>query len=363
MAAAAGHGLDDGCPATILERRTGCTDSEPADGIGSTPGTAAKDAGGGVKDEPKSPDSLHPSSFMLHPSLWEADLEAVQKETTEALARRLLARATGSGPGYLLLNPCSFARRFPLELNGISGPLPLGGPLKACQVEGARAGSWPKYRWRFCFAWIPCTAPGYTPPKPMRMKLADQRRVRNEFLEAEVDPYTGGLKAIRDHRVRGNRLGQQLVFNPGSTMRAKEVRVTSAGPALGEIISEGVLFDEDEKVLATFRQRFRAWLGRPVLDLRVEIHPQHRPVGYPWHAYYGSLRLCATNGQRCCAASTAQAPSPVPRRRKRPTTWKSVSATKAQSFFQEGCRSISVMAAACSMSFWFPKAKQPRRSI
>ena len=41
-------------------------------------------------------------------------------------------------------------------------------------------------------------------------------------------------------------------------------------------------------MLATFRQRFRAWLGRPVLEMRIELYPQHPPQGYPWHAYYGA---------------------------------------------------------------------------
>ena len=120
------------------------------------------------------------------------------------------------------------------------------------------------------------------------MRLADERSVRNEFFEAEIDPTTGGLRAIRDQRTRINRLGQQLVFNPGSTMRASEVKVTSAGPALGEIVSEGVLLGEQQQVLATFRQRFRAWLGRPLLELRIEIYPEQPPTGYPWHAYYGA---------------------------------------------------------------------------
>ena len=69
-----------------------------------------------------------------------------------------------------------------------------------------------------------------------------------------------------DHRSHINRIGQQLVFNPGSTMVAKEVKVTSTGPALGEVISEGAILGPDQQVLALFRQRFRAWLGRPLLE-------------------------------------------------------------------------------------------------
>jgi hypothetical protein len=71
-------------------------------------------------------------------------------------------------------------------------------------------------------------------------------------------------------------------------MRAKEIKITSNGPALGEIVSVGELVDEHDRGLAHFRQRFRAWLGRPVLELRIELFPEHAPKGYPWHAYYGA---------------------------------------------------------------------------
>ena len=37
-----------------------------------------------------------------------------------------------------------------------------------------------------------------------------------------------------------------------------------------------------------FRLRLRAWLSRPVLDVRIELEPKHPPTGYPWHAYYGA---------------------------------------------------------------------------
>ena len=79
-----------------------------------------------------------------------------------------------------------------------------------------------------------------------------------------------------------------MVYQPGSVMKATDVRVTSAGPALGEVVASGELLDDQGRVLATFRQRFRAWLGRPLLELRVELTPTHRPHGYAWHAYYGA---------------------------------------------------------------------------
>src|SRR5439155_23068585 len=98
------------------------------------------------------------------------------------------------------------------------------------------------------YAWIPAAGTPDEKLPPARMRLADARNLRNEFFEAEIDPATGGLRAFRDHRTRVNRIGQQLVFNPGSSMHATEIRVTSGGPALGEILSVGEIRDEQHQV-------------------------------------------------------------------------------------------------------------------
>jgi alpha-mannosidase len=217
----------------------------------------------------------------------EEELLAAQQHAAVALAARLVARGQENHPGFLVLNPCSFTRRVVLELSEIHAPLPVTGPLKACQVDNGMAHLVVEVP-ALGFAWIPREVRGAVPVSTSRLRLADDRCVRNEFLEAEVDTQTGGLRALRDPRTRVGRIGQQLVFNPGSTMRVREIRTTSSGPALGEIVSEGVLVDAQEEVLATFRQRFRAWLGRPMLDLRIEISPTQPPQGYPWHNYYAA---------------------------------------------------------------------------
>jgi hypothetical protein len=216
----------------------------------------------------------------------EAKLAAVLQEAAEELAQRIQSRASEGTPGYLLLNPCSFTRRAALELDDLAAPLPLGGPIKACQIDTGKGRVVVEVP-ALGFAWIPRSGLAGTPPPPMRIRLADERSVRNEFFEATIDPATGGLVSIRDHRSRTNRLSQQLVYNPGSRMRGRHVTVTSTGPALGEIVTDGALLDDDGRELATFRQRLRAWLGRPILEMRIEIVPHHQPVGYPWHAYYG----------------------------------------------------------------------------
>jgi hypothetical protein len=221
------------------------------------------------------------------------ELTQVLQAASETLAQRLVSRALQPTPGYLVLNPCSFSRRVALELDDIRSPLPIEGPVKSCQIDADKARLVVEVP-ALGFAWFPSAGSPGTPPARARMKLATQGSkgtpsvVRNEFFEADIDPDTGGLRAIRDHRTRINRLGQQLVFNPGCTTRAREVKVVSTGPALGEVVSEGAILDEYQKVLATFRQRFRAWLGRPLLEMRVEVYPEVAPEGYPWHAYYGA---------------------------------------------------------------------------
>lgn len=215
-------------------------------------------------------------------------LVEAEELVTTTLAERLQARAADNRPGYLLLNPCGFARRYALELEGGPEPLPVVDHVKACQLDGQTLRAVVEVP-ALGFAWIPRSGPVGTPPMTARLRMGDPKTlsIRNEFFEVEVDGQTGGLKAIRDHKTHMNRLGQKLVFNPGSRMHADTVRVTAAGPALGEITSEGAILGEQDQELARFKQRFRVWLGRPLLELRLEIHPKQPPAGDPWHAYYG----------------------------------------------------------------------------
>ncbi len=216
-------------------------------------------------------------------------LAELEQRTAGALAERLQARSAANQPGYLLLNPCGFTRRVALELEGASRPLAVEGPVKACQLDGTSLRLVAEVP-ALGFLWLPREGPAGVRSMPARLRMGDPATlsIRNEFLEADVDPITGGLRALRDPRTRMNRLGQQLVFNPGSRMVAREIKVTAVGPALGEVISEGTLVGEHDQVLAKYRQRLRLWLGRPLLEMRLELEPQQPPAGYPWHAYFGA---------------------------------------------------------------------------
>jgi len=211
-------------------------------------------------------------------------LAEAESRFAAALADRLVARADQTTPGFLLVNPCSFPRLMCVTLDGVQTPLPA--PAKATQLDGSKAKAVIEVP-ALGFSWVPtAVAPGTRVAMP-RGKLAEDRIVRNEFIEAEIDGATGGLRTLRSPRKPAGRLGQQLIFGPGSTMRVAEVRVTSSGPALGEIITEGELVDSNQNVLARYRQEYRVWWARPVLELAIAIEPKEPPVGYPWHAFYG----------------------------------------------------------------------------
>ena len=221
------------------------------------------------------------------PSPADAEVAAIEQEFAEKITARLQARAADGQPGYMLLNPCPFPRRIALELDPAAAPYPVEGPIKAAQFDADKTRVVVEVP-PLGFAWIPRSGkPGTPAPKP-RLKLAEDNMVRNEFLEAEIDPATGGLRAIRDLKTRLPRLGQQLVYNPGSKMVCRGMKVTVNGAALGEIVSEGEIQNEQNEVIAIFKQRFRAWMSRPMLDVRIEIEPKQSPTGYPWHAYFGA---------------------------------------------------------------------------
>ena len=210
---------------------------------------------------------------------------SLEAHWAQKLAARIQARAADGQPGLMVFNPCGFTRRVALEIEGFRGAIPVADPVKAAEFSGTTARLVVEVP-PLGFAWVPRGGTA-APPKP-RVKLADGLTVRNEFVECDIDAATGGIRSFRDLRTRATRFGQQLVFNPGSKMVARSVSVTNSGTALGEITSTGDLIDDRDAVLATFTQRVRAWLGRPVLELRVELDVKHQPAGYPWHAFYGA---------------------------------------------------------------------------
>ncbi len=109
-----------------------------------------------------------------------------------------------------------------------------------------------------------------TAPKPS-MLIANGRKLRNDFLELEIDAKTGGIGAVKNPRTGYSRIAQQLAANVRSRMVCKKIETLSS-PAKGCIISEGQLLrEEDGKLLATFRQQVTLWVAKPLIELSVQL--------------------------------------------------------------------------------------------
>lgn len=228
---------------------------------------------------------------------------------TEAFAACI---PTGKGPqeaGYLVMNPFSFVRRIGVEMPKLSALPKIEKPIYAA-AETANTKHVVVDVPPMGFVWVtPATSTSKQRPSPV---LAEDMRdrenlvvIRNEFLEATINPTTGAMQSLKDYGKRGNRLSQQLALRVAgkrgqvgqswqdpdesaeySVMAADSVEVTAATTAYGEVAVVGRLLDREGKLQANYRQTFRLWRGTRVLHLEIELDPAIEPAADPWNAYY-----------------------------------------------------------------------------
>ena len=118
-------------------------------------------------------------------------------------------------------------------------------------------------------------------------KLVEDRFLRNEFFELEIDEERGGIRGVNLYQRRHNLLAQRLALRiPGrrnATGALKSparyvdsvcdnLQVRSATEAVGEIETSGRFLDEQREV-ARFRQWTRVSRGSRVVEMRFEIEP------------------------------------------------------------------------------------------
>ena len=258
------------------------------------------------------------------------------------------ARDSSAQSHILLLNTCSFARTVVLDFSKhvtSNQTLKSGGKIKHLQhdedyqlaiVELPPTG----------FVFLPLIphekqAPLSAKSNPKKSPpLAEESVLRNEFFEVLINPGTGGIAKIKEHGRKPNRLSQQIAYRFPSerTMRIEEsdhfreeksfysqmvcdsMKITSSGPVMGEIVTEGRIIDQmvshyasqsegesespsaadssrlpnssspvetvDESVLATYRQTVRLYRGRPYVEIDIELEPIQTPKHDPWTNYY-----------------------------------------------------------------------------
>ena len=125
-----------------------------------------------------------------------------------------------------------------------------------------------------------------TNPFKRNPPLASDHRLQNEFLIANVDPNTGGIRSVGFHHQRINLLTQKLGFripsNDGesrspsryATMVADSCTVLKSTPLVGSIQSAGRLLDNDDSEVAEFKQTMTVYRGIARIGLAIEITPK-----------------------------------------------------------------------------------------
>jgi alpha-mannosidase len=234
----------------------------------------------------------------------EERLEAQLHRSAAGLSQKFLA---GRGEtGYLILNPLSFNRTVTVELPKIESPPAVQSPIRGVQYDSGHRQV--TLDLPACgYTWVPSRNPQAERPRAAKSLMSEERMIRNEFIEVHINEATGGISHIKEFGRKPNRLSQQLALRFGrervvagpngepaertfySQMRCKSSRVTSGGPALGEVVSSGSLNDpQDGSVVAEFEQIVRLWRGRPVIELEIELRAVKMPDGDPWSNYVAS---------------------------------------------------------------------------
>ncbi len=279
-----------------------------------------------------------PESVPLpRPSLQSQANAAVIALTDSAqrqLADTILHGTVEKTPGMLILNPLSFTRRVPVTLP-TNLPLPAikgaakgvhqsvaAGPVPA-RTNNASAGDAASVTRADAtilvevpgcgFVWLPAPQSGTNAVNQdadanIKTPLVENNVLRNEFFEVHINPETGGIQRLKEYGRKPNRLSQQLAFrfprerivtvsDDDHTFKEKTVysethgrgiEVISRGPYYGEIRTAGDIVDQKTNaVLATFRQTFRLWRGRRILDIDSELDNVKMPDGDPWSNYFG----------------------------------------------------------------------------
>lgn len=210
--------------------------------------------------------------------------EELFAQSGKILSQRLLSRGTENTPGYLFINPCSFARRIG-QINQIGQGISQGKGVLASH-DGEALVEVPGMG----FTWVPEATPENPAKFENRFKLADETTVRNEFFEIEFDQNSGAIRAFRDLKARLNRLNVLLVSSLGSSMISTGKNVISSGPLQGILEYSGFIQGSAQEKLAEYTLRVTTWIGRPIVDLEIKISPT-KPMGKDRHHDYFAARI------------------------------------------------------------------------
>lgn len=119
--------------------------------------------------------------------------------------------------------------------------------------------------------------------KPEDVPRVDGNVLRNEHIELTINQDTGGIQAVRPHRVRRNFLSQRLVLldsrnrPTACTMQLDGFEQQDFGPNVAAVASKGFVLDQAGKLQARFEQSFRLDCGAHFATCEISIWPEDLP--------------------------------------------------------------------------------------
>jgi alpha-mannosidase len=215
-----------------------------------------------------------------------AGVELLEPLWAGTLAGGIVGQGKEGRPGFLVINPVGVARRAAVLLPDAAPELRPEGPLRAAQFT--EEGVWAVVDLpAFGFAWVPRDTNFEASPAPVGSVSASERGrvLSNEALAVEIDPTSGGIRGVKASGEPTARLGQQLAVAgltgpdgrpANSRMRSERFEVDYGGPALVQATAEGVISGPGDRPLARFRQRYRLWTGRPLLEVQIALRELDR---------------------------------------------------------------------------------------
>lgn len=246
------------------------------------------------------PDALKIDTLLHNESLDGKSVVAARemaRSLAEAIAPTIMADAPSGTPGSLVFNPCAVARRVPVVLDSAAPDLRQCPSVKAAQflAEGTLAVvDLPANG----YAWVPHFANVDDPLTPMgqlKFDFETNEIVHPNFVVA-IDARTGGFKGLKRPGEPKARLGQQLSIvglsgdDAPCMIQEGSPEAIYGGPAKLEVRTRGRVVDpaDTARTVARFEQVYIAYLGRPTLDLTIELSDVDESFFSATHAAYSS---------------------------------------------------------------------------
>jgi len=146
-----------------------------------------------------------------------------------------------------------------------------------------------------------------------KKSIAEDRLLRNEFMEITLNADSGGISGIYSGGSRGNRFSMRLVrssplpagskaTSPGddTQMRCTGQQILTSNAAVGSIETSGEIIDgSSQAVLAQFTLRYTLNRGSRTLMVSGKINILHELSGEPWDNYYALRVAVAEDGAIC----------------------------------------------------------------